>query len=179
MKHIFDDAVRDLARWALHDGWTAEGNALVRLAPTAEEATGIRDKLIDELATSGLDADSSIRDALDRSARAFVADTPDFNASITQARIALETLARRGAAAVALAKGLDYPEDSWGRALHLLKAGEVLTVDEEQILARMYTFVSPGAHVPKGVSHEEWARLARTFAVSSTYFLVRQIGVAL
>jgi hypothetical protein len=42
------------------------------------------------------------------------------------------------------------------------------------MLARVYTFISPGAHLPKGVTDEEWARLARTFGLSSTHFVLRK-----
>jgi len=178
LKDVFDDAVGELRRWVLHDGWTIEGTALVRVTPLAEEVTGVRDKLTEDLATSGLDQDGAIRAALDGSSKDFVAQPADFNGSITKARIALETVARRAAAWTASAKGVAYPEDSWGRALALLKSQGVIEQVEEEILARVYTFVSPGAHIPKGVTAEEWARLARTFSVSSTYFLLRKTVAA-
>ena len=37
VKHVFNSAVEDLARWALHDGWIVENGALVRITPAAEE----------------------------------------------------------------------------------------------------------------------------------------------
>ena len=33
VKHIFDAAVSELKRWALHDGWTIDGSMLVRVTP--------------------------------------------------------------------------------------------------------------------------------------------------
>ena len=99
---------------------------------------------------------------------------PDYNGSTTKVRIALETVARRAAAAVARKKGGGYPNDSWGKALQFLRSDGVIEAGEEEILARVYTFISPGAHVPKGVTAEEWARLARTFGLSSAYFLLRK-----
>ena len=87
-------------------------------------------------------------------------------------------MARRAAGRLAVAKGAPYPEDSWGRALALLRTQTVIDQPEEDILARVYTFASPGAHVPKGVTAEEWARLARTFSVSSAYFLLRKVAAA-
>jgi hypothetical protein len=178
VKHVFDGAVTELERWALYDGWTVEGGALVRVTPLAEEVTGIRDKLTEDLAASSLDQDGAIRAALDDSSKDFMAQPPDFNGSITKARIALETVARRAAAHLAAAKGAPYPEDSWGRALTLLKNQTVIEQTEEEIVARVYTFVSDGAHIPKGVTAEEWARLARTFSISSAYFLLRKVAVA-
>lgn len=178
VKHVFDAAVNELGRWALHDGWTIEGTEMVRVTPLAEEVTGIRDKLTEDLATSGLDEDGAIRAALEGSSKDFVAQPPDFNGSITKARIALETVARRAAECIATAMGEAYPDNSWGRALAFLKVQTVIEQTEEDILARVYTFASPGAHIPKGITAEEWARLARTFSVSSAYFLLRKVIAA-
>lgn len=174
VKHVFTSAVEDLSRWALHDGWVVENGTLVRITPAAEETTGIRDKFLDDVQASGLDHDNAIRIAVEDSAKNFVAAPPDFNGSVTKVRIALETVARRAAMAIAKKKGGTYPNDSWGNALQFLRAANVIEPQEEEILARVYTFISPGAHVPKGVTAEEWARLARTFGLSSTYFLLKK-----
>jgi hypothetical protein len=178
LKGVFDEAVSELERWALHDGWLVENGELVRVTPLAEEVTGIRDKFADELASSGLDTDAGIRAALNDSSMDFVAQPPNLNGSITNARIALETVARRGAQQIASARGLAHPDDKWGSALAFLRSQSVIEQAEEEILVRVYTFVSPGAHVPKGITEEEWARLSRTFAISSAYFLLKKIMVA-
>jgi hypothetical protein len=178
LKGVFDEAVSELRRWALNDGWLVDGGELVRVTPLAEEVTGIRDKFADDLASSGLDTDGAIRATLNDSSKDFVAQPPDLNGSITKARIALETVARRGAQRIASGKGLAHPEDKWGAALAFLGSQSVIEQSEEEILARVYSFVSPGAHVPKGVTEEEWARLSRTFSVSSAYFLLRKIMAA-
>jgi hypothetical protein len=89
-------------------------------------------------------------------------------------RIAFETVARRAAAVIEARKSGNYPDYPWGKALQLLRADGVIEPQEEEILARVYTFISPGAHVPRGVTAEEWARLARTFGLSSAYFLLRK-----
>jgi hypothetical protein len=78
VKHVFEQAVGELQRWVLHDGWIIEGAGLVRVTPLAEEVTGIRDKLTEDLATSGLDYDGAIRSSLDSSSKDFVAEPPDF-----------------------------------------------------------------------------------------------------
>lgn len=174
VKHVFLSGVEELRRWALHDGWTVAENRLVRLTPVAEEATGIRDKFLQDIEMSGLDGDSAIRVAVENSSKDFVADPPDFNGSTTKVRIALETVARRAAKSVAKRRGGGYCEDSWGKALYFLRTAGVIEPEEEEILARVYTFISPGAHVPKGITEEEWARLARTFGLSSAYFLLRK-----
>jgi hypothetical protein len=63
------------------------------LRPPWEEATGIRDRLLEELAASGLDADRALDRALNEAAEAFRSEPPDFNESTTKVRIALETAA--------------------------------------------------------------------------------------
>jgi hypothetical protein len=79
VKHIFESGINDLARWALHDGWIVENGALVRVTPAAEEATGVRDKFLQDLASSGLDADGTVRTAVENSSKDFTAEPPDFN----------------------------------------------------------------------------------------------------
>ena len=178
IKYVFESGVDDLERWVLHDGWIVEKGALLRVMPAAEEITGVRDKLIEDLNASGLDDDGDIKQLIENSSKDFVAQPPDFNGSITKVRIALETVARRAAKEFATKHGKSYPEDSWGRALQLLRSEAVIEQHEEEILARVYTFTSPGAHVPKGVTEEEWARLARTFSLSSTYFFLQRYTAA-
>lgn len=177
-KHVFVSGVEELKRWVLHDGWIVENGSLVRVTPAAEEATGIRDKFLQDIQASGLDGDGAIGKAVEESSKSFIADPPDFNGSSTNVRIALETIARRAAIATAKKKGSGYPEDSWGKALYFLRAIGVIEQPEEEILARVYTFISPGAHVPKGITEEEWARLARTFGLSSAYFLLKKYKAA-
>jgi len=174
VKHIFTNGIEELERWALHDGWIVEEGSLVRVTPAAEEATGIRDKFIQDITTCGLDGDGAIKTAVENSSKDFVAQPPDFNGSTTKVRIALETVARRAAAAIDAKTSGVYPDYTWGKALQFLRSAEVIEPQEEEILARVYTFISPGAHVPKGVTAEEWARLARTFGLSSAYFLLRK-----
>ncbi len=176
VKHVFTSGVADLARWALHDGWIVENDTLVRITPAAEEATGIRDKFLQDIRSSGLDGDRAIESAVETSSKSFVATPPDFNDSTTKVRIALETMARRAARAIAKKTHGDYRDESgsWGKALAFLRSTGVIEQKEEEILARVYTFISPGAHIPKGVTAEEWARLARTFGLSSAYFLLRK-----
>lgn len=174
VKHVFMSGVEELERWALHDGWVVEEGALVRVTPAAEEATGIRDKFLQDIAASDLDADGAISTAVENSSKDFVSQPPDFNGSTTKVRIALETVARRAAAVIESKKSGNYPDYPWGKALQFLRSSGVIELEEENILARVYTFISPGAHVPKGVTAEEWARLARTFGLSTAYFLLRK-----
>jgi hypothetical protein len=175
-RHVFDTRVVDLQRWLFHDGWVIDDEGhLVAVGAAVEEATGVRDSLLEELTASGLDADHVLERALNDAAQAFRSDPPDFNESTTKVRIALETVARRAAPALAARRGVPAPVDSWGASLTFLRLNaQLLTLPEEQALAAMYTLISPGAHRPTGLTDEEWARLARTFALSATYFLLRK-----
>lgn len=172
-RHVFDARVQDLGRWLFHDGWNLEDNRLVRVAPAVEEATGVRDELLSLLGTSSLDADGCVRRAIEEAAVSFRSAQPDFNDSTVKVRLAFEAIGRRAALALANRRTLQYPEDSWGRALSLLRQAAVIDQSEEDLLARVYTFISPGAHVA-GISDEEWARLARTLGISGTYFLLKR-----
>ena len=120
-RYVFDGRWREVERWLLHDGWVIENGELVRVAPAAEEATGIRDALIEALAASGLDGDEAIRTSIANAAAAFVRQPPDYNASITNARIALETTARRAACARASAGSNPFLNDSWGFSSQLFE----------------------------------------------------------
>lgn len=177
-RYAFDGRLEDLRRRLRTDGFDIQANVLVRMMPAAEPAARIGDHLEQALASSGLDTDGEIRRLL-RESHSDISDTPpDFNGGPTKARIALETLARRSAAAVANACGLPVPVDSWGVALGFLRQQSVITLPEEEALAKVYTLISAGAHVPKGLTDEQWAMLSRTFAISGTYFLLSQHGAA-
>ena len=168
-----------IERWLFHDGLSVNDGRLVALAPAVEEATGIRDRLLEELAASGLDADRALDRALNEAAEAFRSQPPDFNESTTKVRIALETIARRAAPTIAAHRGIPAPGDTWGAALGFLRmTAQLMTVQEEQAVSAVYTLICPGAHRPVGLTDEEWARLARTFALSATYFLVRKYRTA-
>src|SRR5262245_57431296 len=83
-RHVFDGRVQDLGRWLFHDGWSVEDGRLVALGAAVEEATGVRDLVLDELAASGLDADHALERAVNEAAQAFRSDPPDFNESTTK-----------------------------------------------------------------------------------------------
>src|SRR5207247_8472186 len=65
-----------IERWLFHDGLSVNDGRLVALAPAAEKATGIRDRLLEELAPSGLDPDRALDRALNEAAEAFRSQPP-------------------------------------------------------------------------------------------------------
>ena len=173
-KYVFDGRLADLRGRLRADGFEVVEDALVRLMPAAEPAAHISDHLEQALGESNLDDDGEIRRLLRDSYTSMSATPPDFNDGTTKARIALETVVRRSAAAIATARAKTAPLDTWGAALFFLRQEGVITLPEEEALAKVYTLISPGAHVPKGLTDEQWALLARTFAVSGGYFALRQ-----
>lgn len=177
-KYVYDGRLKDLSRRLRADGYDVLEDVLVRLLPAAEPVAQISDHLDTALAHSGIDSDKTIRQLLQESFRSISASPPDFNGATTKARIALETISRRTATSIAKTRGQKPPEDKWGPSLSALRRHGVITELEEEALAKVYSLISPGAHVPKGLTDEQWALLSRTFAVSGAYFLLRQYEAA-
>jgi hypothetical protein len=92
-RHVCDTGIGDREMALPRMACRVNDGRLVALAPAVEEATGIRDRLLEELAASGLDADRALDRALNEAAEAFRSQPPDFNESTTNVRIALETAA--------------------------------------------------------------------------------------
>ncbi|MCK4786832.1 MAG: hypothetical protein KAV87_23940 [Desulfobacteraceae bacterium] len=173
-KYVFDGRLEDLASRLRADGYEVIEDALSRLMPAAEPVAQISDSLEKALATSALDHDGNVRKMLKESHQDLSGTPPDLNGATSKARISLETVARRAASLIATSRNTNAPKDTWGPALSFLRAQGVIEPQEEDALARIYTLISPGAHVPKGLSDEQWALLSRTFAVSGAYFLLQR-----
>ncbi len=95
-------------------------------------------------------------------------------ADSTNARASLETLARDIAAELQVPDvGPDMDAFKWGRALNELRQQGELTLEEEQGLAGVYKFVSPGAHSSLGLPAEQMARLGRTLALNVCWLLLQ------
>ncbi|TOK92651.1 DUF4145 domain-containing protein, partial [Vibrio parahaemolyticus] len=84
---------------------------------------------------------------------------PDYNGSLTNIRIALETLVRE----IAFDKGFTTTRtgNTWGPSLNYLKTNGFIDQKDENALSSVYTFISNGAHIPLGFSQEEFVRLGR------------------
>ena len=177
-KYVFDGRLDDLKGNLRADGFEVIEDALTRLVPAAEPVNRIEDSLQQTLQGTTLDSDGEIRRVLRESFASMSASPPDYNDSTTKARIALETVARRAAWLVASARNLTPPADKWGTAITFLRQAQVIVQAEEEALAKVYTLISPGAHVPKGLTDEQWALLARAFALSGAYFLTQHVLAA-
>lgn len=173
-KKVFDARVGELRQRLRTDGFDIVGDALIRLMPGAEPAAQISDFLQDALAASDLDDGEGIRRVLRESHSSMSASPPDLNDATTKARIALETVARVAASRIAAERGKDAPSDKWGSALCFLRVEGVISQTEEEAFAGVYKLISSGAHVPKGLTDEQWAMLSRAFALAGAYFLTQQ-----
>ena len=119
------------------------------------------------------DADGVIQ-VLEKSAEAYRKAPPDYNACLTNARVALQTLAT----AIAKQRLANHPgffdESKWGQVLSYLRTSGFVSDEEEKALAGVFGLVSDGAHVPVGLTEQEMVRLGRSLIVAMCYFLVKR-----
>jgi hypothetical protein len=177
-KSVFDLRFRDLERCLTLDGYRCNpfpyhnpiSYTLVPIEPNIEGTVVVEDDLTSALNKSGLSKAEAIKSRLADSAGAFRGQPPDFNACLTNARVALEELA------IAIATAVGPPPANgfyWGNALTAIRQANYITLDHEKGLAGVYTFISHGAHKHMALTDEEMARLGRNLAISMCYFLVR------
>ena len=176
VKHTYDSRLEDLERHLRADGFRLENGSLQRLVPSAESLAQVSDHLDTLLGRNDLDGNGEIRQLLHDSRILASAARPDFNSATTKARIALEKIARRSASKLAARLGKAPVRDRWGSALSFLRSEGVITKQEEEALAKVYSLISTGAHdpIPSGPAEEHWALLAGTFAVAGASFLAQK-----
>lgn len=142
--------------------------------PTIAATVPVEDDLSTELLKSGLSESEEVSRLMKRSAQAYRQSQPDYNATLSDARVGLETLARGiGKSRQRKCPG-SFDESKWGQILAYLRMSGFLTEEEEKGLAGVYGFVSPGAHKPVGLSEAEMVRLGRSLVASMAYFLVKR-----
>jgi len=66
-----------------------------------------------------------------------------------------------------------FDPTSWGEVIAYLKSSGFITSQEEEELAGVFTFVSPGAHSSVGLNEMKMTRLGRSLAASMCYFLIK------
>lgn len=163
---------RDLLQCLALDDYAVSEYKLVAVEPKLQGAAHVEDALTAEISRSGLPGAKGIVGLLEQSASAFRQVPPDYNACLTNARAALQTLATEIAQARQQKMGGSFQADKWGQVLTYLRTSDLITQAEENLVAAVYSFVSPGAHKPVGLSEEEMVRLGRGMAVSACYFLI-------
>jgi hypothetical protein len=173
-RYRFDERYDDLARCQLLDGYKIEDRSLVPLDPSIRETPPLEDDLTKALTSTDLDTNQVIAGKLTDSADAFRRSPPDYNACMNDARVALESLAREIAQRLPSMDPQRYDSTKWGSILGFLRTYQFLSLEEEQGLAGVYRFLSPGSHRPLGLTEGEAARLGRSLALSMCWYLVRR-----
>lgn len=173
-RYLYDERWRDLRLCLALDGYLVDGESIVTIEPAIEGAEPLEDDLTQELQRSGLkDAEEVLR-VLGESADSFRRIPPDYNGCLSNARVALQTLVTN----IAKARQPMYPgtfdETKWGQVLAYLRTSGFIDQKEEDGISGVYSFVSPGAHHPIGLSEEEMARLGRSLVSSMCYFLIKE-----
>lgn len=163
----------DLLRCLALDNLVVSKGHLIATEPDLPGATHVEDALTAEISASGLPSAQPIADLLVQSENAFRQVPPDYNACLSNARAALQTLATEIAQQRQTSLGGSFQADKWGQVLSHLRKWTLITKNEEDLISSVYTFISPGAHQPVGLSQEEMVRLGRGMAVSICYFLVK------
>ena len=196
-RYRFDERWRDLCLCLKLDGYAKEqrndygpfgppavqgieGKELacfVPIEPVIEGADPGEDDLIRELKRSGLSESEEIIRVLGNSADNFRGN--DFNGCLNNARVALQTLATSVAQARLPSHSGNFDATKWGQVVAYLRTSGFITQQQEKGLTGVFSFISPGSHIPVGFSEEEFARLGYNLAVSFCYFLVKQYNHAI
>lgn len=171
-KYKFDDRYSLLKQSLLLDGYKIENDAIESLDPNFKGFEPVEDALLKELDNSTLKNRNNINSSINASADDYLKAQPDYNGSLTNIRIALETLVRE----IAYSKGFNVAGsgNSWGPSLAHLKSVGFIDQNEEKALASVFTFISNGAHIPLGFSHEEFVRLGRNMCSSMCYYVIKK-----
>ena len=174
-KYRFDERIQDLTQCLILDGYIIKDKRLVQVDPSIRDAPPVEDDLIEALKVSGAPRALSIIERINASAEAFRSTPPDYNASLVNARVALETLASDIAADVSsrLSVAASDTPSKWGEVIAFLRNRGELAAEEERGLVGVFGFLSAGAHRPVGVSEDQMARLGRSFALNMCWFLLK------
>jgi hypothetical protein len=173
-KYTYDERFEDLQRCAYLDGYVFENQKVIPVDPTIVGIAPLEDDLTKILDSSKLGGAADVIGKLNDSASSFRSDPPNFNATLNDARVALQILATQIALQLQMRHGGNFEKTKWGSVIsYLLKIG-FITTEEERGLVGVFGFVSPGSHRAVGFSDREMARLGRSFAAGMCYFLAKR-----
>ncbi len=173
---LYDVQFQDLDLCLRLDGYLIEDGQLLRVEPILEGDPVIEDDLTRELGQCGLPCAQAVIRSLEESAQSFRRSPPDFNATLTNARVALQTLATAISDTFDSTRTGGFDRTKWGKVVEHLRTAEFISREQEKGLAGVFAFVSPGAHIPVGLSEVESVRLGRSLVVSMCYFLVKHFN---
>ena len=173
-RYRFTERYDDLKRCLLLDGFLVRERELVPIDPSISDSEPIEDDLVAGIKSTDLDPAGEIVGKLHDSAESFRRTPPDYNACLTNARVALEAIAREIARRRFQSDPSVYDPTKWGSIVAHLRKHHFFTTEEERGLVGVYAFLSPGAHRPIGLTDEEACRLGRSMALSMCWYLVRR-----
>lgn len=171
--YAHDERWHDLAQCLQLDGYQIVDQNLISTEPSIQGVEPLEDNLATELKSSGLKEADVVLRLLDKSAEDFRKTTPDYNGCLTNARVALETLARSIANDRKKTQPGSFDETKWGQVLAYLRKSGLIKEREEEGISGVYSFVSEGAHRSVALSDQEMARLGRSLVLAMCYFLVK------
>jgi hypothetical protein len=97
----------------------------------------------------------------------------DFNGCLGNARVALQSLATKIARERQVKHPGNFDPTKWGQVAAYLRVSGFITAEHEAGLTGVFSFASPGSHIPLGFSEQEFARLGRGLALGFCYFLIK------
>ncbi|MFW8591043.1 hypothetical protein ACOI22_09600 [Glaciecola sp. 2405UD65-10] len=170
-KYKFDEQFLIFEKSLLLDGYLIEEKSIKALDPNFVGFKPIEDALIKEIDSSTLQNKASVIQSVKSSSDDFIKAQPDYNGSLTNIRIALETLVRE----IALERGFTTARtgNTWGPSLGYLKTNGFIDQKDESALSSVFTFISNGSHIPLGFSQAEYVRLGRNMCTSMCYFVIK------
>ena len=172
-RYRYDERFADLERCLQLDGYVITNAEFIPIDPSITGSPPVEDDLTRELGNSGLPKASDVIRKLAESADLFRASTPNYNASLNDARVAMQTVATDIANARVTAHPGTFDPTKWGSVINYLRASGFITAEEEKGLVGVFGFVSPGSHRPLGFSELEFARLGRSLVTCMCWFLVK------
>ncbi len=170
----YDERFNDLETCLFLDGYVISENKLIPQDPSILDTHSLDDELTKALNDSGLPEAEEIKKKLNDSTDSFRRSAPNYNASLNDARIALQTLATSIAIERQKTHPRSFDKEKWGEVLAYLRASGFLTKREEEGLSGVFGFVSEGSHVALGLSEMEMARLGRNFVFGMCWFLIKR-----
>ncbi|KLE05431.1 hypothetical protein [Aliarcobacter butzleri] len=142
-RYKFDERWNDFEKCLFLDGYKIENNILISIEANIDGVIALEDDFTIEINNSTFSKKEDVKRLINESAEAF--KRIDYNQCLSKSRIALETLVRT----IAIDKYANT-NDTWGSALSNLKTNSFLTQVEEDLLAKTYSFLSNGSHIPLG-----------------------------
>lgn len=173
-RYRFTERFDDLKRCLALDGFVVSEREMAPIDPSIADTPPLEDDLVHAIKAAELEGTDEVLSKLNDSAESFRRTPPDYNACLTNARVALEAIARAIARSRFPSDPPQYDPTKWGSIVSHLRIKDFFSLEEERGLVGVYAFLSPGAHRPVGLTEEETCRLGRSLALSMCWYLVKR-----